>query len=87
MLGEEKKRYHKIRQQMKQETEAAGTVQEKETHSGDLQPLSLLHLQGTLFVLVTGLLVGVLVFLAERLLPSAGSAGGGAPGKPSSSSP
>nr|XP_027235080.1 uncharacterized protein LOC113826396 [Penaeus vannamei] len=87
VLGEEKKKSHQIRQQEKQKTEAAGAVQKEGSQSGDLQPLSISHLQGTLFLLVVGLLVGVLVFLAERLMPSPESAGRRAKGKTSAAAP
>lgn len=87
MLTEEKKRSHKIRLQEKQDAEATGKVQEKESQSAALQPLSIKHLQGPLFLLVSGLVVGVLVFLAEVLMPSTGSAGGRGASKPSVSPP
>ncbi|XP_042876366.1 uncharacterized protein LOC122256015 [Penaeus japonicus] len=87
VLTEEKKRSHKIRLQEKQDAEATGKVQEKESQSAALQPLSIKHLQGPLFLLVSGLVVGVLVFLAEVLMPWTGSAGGRGASKPSVSPP
>lgn len=73
MLAEEKQRYLKgRRQQEPQETD----LQEKGTRGGALQPLSLLHLQGPIFLLVVGFALGALLFLLEVLLPVVGAVGG-----------
>lgn len=71
-LDEEKQRYLKGRRQ--QETQQI-EVQEKGTRRSALQPLSLLHLQGPIFLLAGGFVLGAVVFLLEVLLPLVGAVG------------